>query len=164
MRMHLLFGAATAALLGCDRFDRARPDGAAADSSASTAESTLPPGHVPIQPGGSTLSSAAQALLDSGNTAFRLKQFDQALAFYAKASEAQPAHAAPWFGTYMVGQAIDNKALADSALRMVQQRSPGMQAHPSGTPGAAPSPIPGAPHGSIPPAPHGAIPPAPRKS
>lgn len=156
-RIVLVFGAALA-VAGCNRSN----DAPAGDSLAAA----LPPGHVPIAPSAPTdLAPRTQALLDSGNTAFRLKQFDQALAFYAKASEAQPEHAAPWFGTYMVGQATKDQALADSALRMVRQRSPNMEAHPGGTPGDMPMPAPGTPpHGSIPPAPHGAIPSSPRKS
>jgi hypothetical protein len=125
----------------------------------------LPPGHVPIAPSAPTdLAPLTQALLDSGNTAFRLQQFDAALAFYAKASAAQPEHAAPWFGTYMVGQATKNVALSDSALRMVRERAPGMQEHPGGplpggaspdapTPGAAQPPAtPYSPHGTPSPA------------
>jgi hypothetical protein len=121
----------------------------------------LPPGHVPIAPSAPTdLAPLTQALLDSGNTAFRLQQFDQALAFYAKASVAQPEHAAPWFGTYMVGQATKNVALSDSALRMVRERAPGMQEHPGAAlPGdappsgaAQPPATPYSPHGSPTPA------------
>lgn len=124
----------------------------------------LPPGHVPIDapPGAMPLSSTAQALLDSGNTAFRVKDFDGALAYYHKASLTDPAHAAPWFGTYMVGKAIDDTALADSALREVRVRAPEMQPHP-GTPSlpGAPQPpvVPGAPY-----SPHGTPPAAQGKS
>lgn len=124
----------------------------------------LPPGHVPIDapPGSVPLSPIAQALLDSGNTAFRVKDFDGALAFYRKASLTDPAHAAPWFGTYMVGKAINDAALADSALRMVRARAPEMQPHP-GTPSIPDMPpapvVPGAPY-----SPHGAPPPQDKSS
>lgn len=105
---------------------------AAADTGMNAA---LPPGHVPIASGLPTgLEPLTQALLDSGNAAFRHKNYDAALAFYGKARDAQPEHAAPWFGTYMVAQATKNTALADSALRMVRARAPELQSHPGGTP------------------------------
>jgi len=151
MRRFVLVLGALAAVTGCDRSEKVQQ--------GDSAVAALPPGHVPIEPSAPTeLAPLTQALLDSGNTAFRLQQFDQALAFYAKASAAQPSHAAPWFGTYMVGQATKNAALSDSALRMVRERAPGMQAHPGAplpegaTPGGAPSPTPPfSPHGSPPP-------------
>lgn len=118
---------------------------------------SLPPGHVPIdQPpnAGAALSALGQALVDSGNTAFRVKDYDGALAFYRKASQSDPSHAAPWFGTYMVGQAMKNTALADSALAMVRARAPEMQSHPGATtplpPGVMPTtPSPYSPHGEV---------------
>lgn len=151
MRRFVLVLGALAAVTGCSRSNDAKQ--------GDSAVAELPPGHVPITPSAPTdLMPVTQALLDSGNTAFRLQRFDQALAYYEKASAAQPDHAAPWFGAYMVGQATKNAALSDSALRMVQQRAPGMQAHPGGAapgatiPGGAPSPAsPYSPHGSPPP-------------
>lgn len=115
----------------------------------------LPPGHVPIVPSvpsqASSLAPATQALIDSGNIAFRQKKFDAALDFYHKASREQPDHAAPWFGTYMVGQATKNQALAESALRVVRERAPETKAHPGAvpptlSPGAAGTPTPYSPH------------------
>ncbi len=124
---------------------------------AAMSSDSLPPGHVPIdQPAnaGVALSLQGQALVDSGNTAFRVKDYDGALAFYRKASQSDPAHAAPWFGTYMVGQAMKNTALADSALAMVRARAPEMQSHPGATtplpPGVMPStPVPFSPHSDV---------------
>jgi len=96
------------------------------------------------------LSVLGQALVDSGNTAFREKKFDLALDFYRKASESDPTHAAPWFGTYMVGQAIKNTALADSALAMVRARAPEMKARPGGAPALPPgTPAPFSPHRDV---------------
>lgn len=74
-------------------------------------------------PAGLTPLAAAQ--LDSGNVAFRLKQFGQAQAFYERAARSVPAHPAPWYGIYMVAQAQGQTGLADSALAMVAQRSGG---------------------------------------
>lgn len=146
-----LLAAAACAAMACGRSNKAQQ--------RDSMSSALPPGHVPINtPGGApALSATAQALLDSGNTAFRVKDFDGALAYYHKATLADPAHAAPWFGTYMVGKATNNSVLADSALRMVRERAPEMQPRP-GTPsipdmppgGAAPA-TPFSPHGTPPP-------------
>lgn len=149
MRFHFVFPLALAAM-ACGRSNSSQQN----DSLAAA----LPPGHVPIDaPTGTVpLSAAAQALLDSGNTAFRVKDFDGALAYYHKASLTNPTHAAPWFGTYMVGKAMNNAALADSALRMVRERAPEMQPHP-GTPSIPDMPpapvVPGAPY-----SPHGTPP------
>jgi len=79
------------------------------------ATSELPPG----------LNASAAARLDSGNIAFRLKQYDQALHYYEAAAKDVPQHAAPWYGISMVGQATGNKALVDSATRAVAARSGG---------------------------------------
>jgi hypothetical protein len=75
----------------------------------------LPPG----------VNAAAAARLDSGNVAFRVKQYDVALGFYRGAADAVPNHAAPWYGIYMVAQATKNTALADSALKAVAIRNGG---------------------------------------
>jgi hypothetical protein len=90
---------------------------------------TMPPaaGAASAAPGGPppgmTVKSAA--LLDSGNVAFRLKQYPVAQAFYEKAAAEVPDQAAPWYGVYMVAQAIKNQKLADSAMKMVSTRSGG---------------------------------------
>ncbi len=75
----------------------------------------LPPG----------LNAVAAARLDSGNVAFRVKQYDVALGYYRGAADAVPNHAAPWYGIYMVAQATKNTALADSALKAVAIRNGG---------------------------------------
>lgn len=77
----------------------------------------------PELPAGLTLEAAAQ--LDSGNVAFRLKQYPQALAFYEHAVVSVPNHPAPWYGIYMVAMAQGKQPLADSALAMVSARSGG---------------------------------------
>lgn len=134
LRVLIALAVASTLVVGCKGTEE-RP-------SAQTTDAQLPPGHVPIPAAVPTdLQPLTQALLDSGNAAFRQKDYDAALAFYGKARDAQPAHAAPWFGTYMVAQATKNTVLADSALRMVRERAPEMQAHPGGT--TAPGTMPG---------------------
>ena len=75
----------------------------------------LPPG----------LTAVAAARLDSGNVAFRVKQYDVALGYYRGAAVDVPNHAAPWYGIYMVAQATKNTVLADSALKAVALRNGG---------------------------------------
>jgi tetratricopeptide (TPR) repeat protein len=92
----------------------------------------LPKGHVPInQPPAVPLSPEAQAILDSGNVAFRAGRHQEALALYERASKVMPDHPAPWFGTYMAARELKNTALADSALKMIRQRVPGIEGHPA---------------------------------
>jgi hypothetical protein len=69
------------------------------------------------------LSPAARIALDSGNTAFKAKDFRTALRFYREAAAATPNHAAPWFGINMVGRATHNQPLADSAMVQVRKWS-----------------------------------------
>lgn len=144
-RKFWLLAGVVASLAGCEKN--------AGETSDTSALSALPPGHVPVSPSGaSDLQPVTQALLDSGNAAYRKQDFAGALRFYAKASAEQPAHAAPWFGTYMVGQATKNTTLADSALRMVRQRAPEMQAHPAEPATGVPPTSPYSPHQPGPPA------------
>lgn len=152
MRHLVLLLASASALAACNRSQPAPAGDAPAGDSLAAA---LPPGHVPVdQPAAATtLSVRSQALLDSGNAAFRRKDYQGALAYYAKSAQESPTHAAPWFGTYMVGQAMKDSALADSAMRMVRQRAPEMQSHPTGTPQTVPTPLPGSPHRATTPSP-----------
>lgn len=91
---------------------------------------SMPPSNQASAPGATTqlppgLTASAAARLDSGNIAFRLKQYDQAMRYYEAAAKDVPDHAAPWYGIYMVGEATGNKALADSATRAVAKRTGG---------------------------------------
>jgi hypothetical protein len=79
------------------------------------APAELPPGMTP----------AAAANLDSGNVAFRVKQYEVAQQYYMRAATIVPQQAAPWYGVYMVAQATSNQKLADSAMKMVSQRTGG---------------------------------------
>ncbi len=95
-------------LSACDNSDAAgrQPLGTVAEATATSATPTLPP--------------AALAALDAGNVAYRARQFDAALAKYREAAAAAPAHAAPWFGIYMVANDMKNTVLADSAMTQVK--------------------------------------------
>jgi hypothetical protein len=82
----------------------------------------LPADHPPLS-GAPAINVAARMALNSGNAAFRSKDFARALRFYSEAARAAPAHASPWFGIFMVGEATGNARLRDSAQREVQKRT-----------------------------------------
>ena len=69
------------------------------------------------------LGPAARAALDSGNAAYRLKNYSGALRHYRAAALSAPEQAAPWFGIYMIAQATGDKSLADSATAEVRRRT-----------------------------------------
>jgi tetratricopeptide (TPR) repeat protein len=69
------------------------------------------------------LPPAAKAALDSGNTYFKAKKYDAALAQYRAAANLAPANAAPFYGIYMVADKLGNRALADSAMKAFNARA-----------------------------------------
>jgi hypothetical protein len=69
------------------------------------------------------VSSAAR--LDSGNVAFRMRAYPEALRYYRAAAADVPNHPAPWYGILMVAQATGNAVLMDSATQAVAMRSGG---------------------------------------
>ncbi|MFN8574839.1 MAG: tetratricopeptide repeat protein [Gemmatimonadaceae bacterium] len=91
---------------------------------AATPGGQLPSGHPDIAANPNPIPAASKVFLDSGNVAYRAKQFDAARKYYEKAAALAPDHGAPWFGIYMVGEATMNKKLADSALAEVKKRTP----------------------------------------
>ncbi|MDE3054575.1 MAG: hypothetical protein KGL38_03650 [Gemmatimonadota bacterium] len=70
-----------------------------------------------------TMSPAARAALDSGNTLYRAGKYADALKAYQDASAQAPLNAAPYFGVYMAAGKLGNKKLADSALAEYGKRS-----------------------------------------
>ncbi|MFV2007894.1 MAG: hypothetical protein ACC667_10625 [Longimicrobiales bacterium] len=65
------------------------------------------------------------AHVDSGNTAFRDEDLEEALRHYTTAAEGMPDNAAAWFGVNMAQLALGNQAAADSALDMARKAAPG---------------------------------------
>lgn len=63
--------------------------------------------------------------LDSGNAAYRAKNYDGALEHYHAAVKIDDDEAAAWFGIYMTQRAKGNAAAADSALNKAQKLAPG---------------------------------------
>jgi len=123
--------AVTAAILalGCGRGQRSAGEPPA--DRARPAESTAA-GEQP------RMELGAAAELDSGNVAYRAKDYPTALAHYRRATERAPRLAAAWFGVYMARNALGDRAGADSAMRVVQSIAPGtMGGHPAGTSGGS---------------------------
>ncbi len=71
------------------------------------------------------LDPALVEALDSGNAAYRARDYAQALRYYQEAVEVDDDVAAGWFGVYMAQLALGNTAAADSAMARAQQLQPG---------------------------------------
>jgi Flp pilus assembly protein TadD len=67
------------------------------------------------------LSPAARASLDSGNGAFRARDYSQALRLYRAAARWAPTDGTPLYGIYMVAAKLGDSVLADSAQRMIRR-------------------------------------------
>jgi hypothetical protein len=70
-------------------------------------------------------SPAFIAQLDSGNAAFKAKDYERALRHYQNATKIEDDEPAGWFGIYMTELARGNAAAADVALKRAQQHAPG---------------------------------------
>lgn len=110
-----------AGVAACEK--REDPKATSLSQSATPADGQLPPGH-PSLASANPLPAAAKIYLDSGNVAYRAKQYETARRYYSQAAALAPDHGAPWFGIYMVGEVTKNKKLADSALAEVKKRTP----------------------------------------
>jgi tetratricopeptide (TPR) repeat protein len=73
----------------------------------------------------SSLDPAVVAALDSGNTAYRVGDYEGALDHYQHALEIDDDLAAGWFGLYMAHLALGNDAAADSAMARARGLAPG---------------------------------------
>jgi len=71
------------------------------------------------------ITAESQALLETGNAAFRRKDYAAALAAYEKAAKGSPEHAAPWMGVYMVARVRNDTKAMDAAQAELNKRSPG---------------------------------------
>lgn len=65
------------------------------------------------------------AHLDSGNAAYRVKDYENALRHYQAVTRIDENEAAGWFGIYMTELARGNAAAADVALKRAQEHAPG---------------------------------------
>jgi hypothetical protein len=71
------------------------------------------------------LPAGVREALDSGNAAFRARDFAAAREQYLRAVQLGPEESAGWFGLSMVEGQLGNKAAADSAMRRVRALTPG---------------------------------------
>lgn len=130
----------TAALAACggDAQTEERKTLAPDAPAGSVEEMTVGGGEAPAR---SPLPPQAQVHLDSGNTAFRAKDYPGALAHYQEAARIAPDQAATWFGVSMAAEKVGDQAALDTARARVQALSPTMmgEAHPGGAPGAPPA-------------------------
>ena len=111
--MKKLFVLALPALLcACSGAKEDGNDAAANSEAAAEAQPTLPP--------------AFQALLDSGNAAYRAEDYARARTHYTRAVQLDSTVAAGWFGLYMAEQKAGNAAEADRAMKRAQAISPSL--------------------------------------
>lgn len=71
------------------------------------------------------ISPELAAHLDSGNAAYKAKDYARAREHYRAVTRIDENAAAGWFGIYMVEQAQGNAAAADSALERARKQAPG---------------------------------------
>lgn len=72
------------------------------------------------------LTGEARIALDSANVLFRVKEYDQALAQYERASVAAPNEIAPLLGIMMVADATKDTKLAAATLPRIRKIDPGV--------------------------------------
>jgi tetratricopeptide (TPR) repeat protein len=81
------------------------------------------------------LPAGLQIQLDSGNAAYRTRDYHAALRHFENAAEIAPGLAAGWYGIGMTQAALGNREAADSAMMEVHRLAPEV---PLQHPGAAP--------------------------
>ncbi len=94
-------------------------------------EGTTTEASSPAVSGAPRVELGASVQLDSGNAAYRAKDYAAALTHYRNATAREPSLAAAYMGIAMAQNALGNKAAADSAMRKLEELAPGtMSAHP----------------------------------
>lgn len=74
--------------------------------------------------GPAPIGGEARVALDSGNTLFRAKAYDSALAQYRRSARLAPTELAPLLGILMVTDVTKNARLADSTLARMRELNP----------------------------------------
>ena len=94
----------------------------------------------------SRLPAAIQIELDSGNVAYRERDFEGALRHYQAALRLDPDEPTSWYGVAMAAGALGDQALLAEARGKVEQLAPQMDPGTHSMPGrGAHPPLPGAP-------------------
>jgi hypothetical protein len=117
------------AAAGCGGGGNSGSTGGTADQSAPVSRAQVP--------------DSVRAQLDSGNAAYRAKDYEAARQHYRAAVGMAPDFTAAWFGVYMAETALGNQAAADSAKTHLGSMEQAAGAH-------------NMPHGEM--MPHGAMP------
>lgn len=95
------------------------------------------------------LPADVQMQLDSGNLAYRMRDYDQALLHFREVVRLEPGLAAGWYGVGMTEAARGNAAGADSAMARVHALAPDVPLqHPTRPAPPNPHPAPPATPGS----------------
>jgi tetratricopeptide (TPR) repeat protein len=110
-RRRIVLSALTGALLlaACDRPDDQRT-GAIQGEDVRAARAELDP--------------AVADALDNGNSAYRAREYEQALEHYQTAVELDESVAAGWFGIYMAQLALGDDEAAEAAMEQARQHAP----------------------------------------
>jgi hypothetical protein len=72
------------------------------------------------------ITGEAKIALDSGNTLFRAKAYDRALAQYRRSARLAPTELAPLFGILMVTDVTKDAKLADSTRARMRELNPAL--------------------------------------
>ncbi|HEX6560263.1 MAG TPA: hypothetical protein VF021_12395 [Longimicrobiales bacterium] len=97
-------------------------------------------GKVPLTPPADSIHQQAAAAtpfqlqLDSGNVAYRAKDYPGARAHYMRATAMDSLSAAGWFGVYMAEDKLGNRAQADYAMKRARELNPAFNAPVHGAP------------------------------
>jgi tetratricopeptide (TPR) repeat protein len=70
------------------------------------------------------LPAELQTPIDSGNIAFRARDYETALRHYRQAASLAPDEPTGWFGVVMAADAMGNRELADSARARIDRIAP----------------------------------------
>jgi tetratricopeptide (TPR) repeat protein len=109
-RTIIAVAAASVALAACDRPDDQRTD-TMTDRDVLAARQQLDP--------------VVTAALDSGNIAYRERDYQRALDHYHQAVAVDNEAAAGWFGIYMAQLALGNPDAAEAAMEQARRYAPG---------------------------------------
>jgi tetratricopeptide (TPR) repeat protein len=94
-------------------------------------QKTTSTGKVPLTPPADSIHQKAMAAptpfqlqLDSGNAAYRAKDYKGARDHYTRATKMDSTSAAGWFGVYMAEDKLGNRTAADDAMKKARALNP----------------------------------------
>jgi hypothetical protein len=105
--------AATAGICACGRSDAPKTPLGGPSSTPVAADQAMPP-----------IAGEAKLALDSGNTLFRAKAYDGALAQYRRSADLAPTELAPLLGIMMVADVTKDSNLSAATLPRIRKLNP----------------------------------------